>query len=237
MQHACASRRWGVVESHRVAEHDATLAKRRGQRFVGGVSSACVPDVGRNRRDRRSDRVRRRQCRARWSRRPSPSDERSGHQCGRAARAIGRSSTGYRSSTSTMTTRPPGGLVRADRSRMSYAALSSRPRSVGGKTASTAVTITAPTPHRNTRRRRVGRAFGNLAKAVRLPHGDVDAPIAGLRGFIGRLDQRIELADRRDVDGRTIEAGRSRGDFEPSSPASTRARSSPAGFPSCRCAR
>src|SRR5688500_11459711 len=90
-----------------------------------------------------------------------------------------------RSSTSTMTTRPLGGLVRADRRRMSYAALSSRPRETGGNTANTLVTITALTPHRNTRRRRVGRAFAEIAKAVRLPHRNVDAPIAGLRGFIG----------------------------------------------------
>src|SRR6187401_1715314 len=112
-----------------------------------------------------------------------------------------------RSSTSTITTRPLIGLVLIDRSRMSYAALSSLPNSAGGNTASTTVTSTAPTPHRNTRRRRVGRAFGNLATVVRLPHGNVDAPIAGLWGFIGGVDQRIEFADRRGFDGRAIEAG------------------------------
>src|SRR5687768_10360948 len=100
-----------------------------------------------------------------------------------------------RSSTSMMTMRSAGGFVRADRSRMSYAALSRRAKNVGGKTAIAAETRTAVTPHRNTRRRRGVRAFGDLATAVRLPHEDVDATIAGLRSLIWRLDQRIELAD------------------------------------------
>src|SRR6185503_9148791 len=113
-----------------------------------------------------------------------------------------------RSSTSTMTTRPLRGLLLMDRSSMSYAALSDRPSSAGVKTASTAATITAPTPHRNTSRHRGGRALRKLATAVRLPHSDVDAPIAGLRGFIGSLDQGIELTNRGDFDAGITESGR-----------------------------
>ena len=60
MQHARARLGWGVVECHRVAEHDATLAKRRGQRIVEVAAALRSEPSGWSHRDRRSDRVRRR---------------------------------------------------------------------------------------------------------------------------------------------------------------------------------
>ena len=113
MQDACARLKWGVIESHRMAQHDATLAKRRGQRFVGGGPSACLRAVG-------------------WT---AGSPYRSGSaktmssatvaapmSLRRAIRSPMRSRrqghwpivVRLRSSTSTMTMRPPGGLVRVD---------------------------------------------------------------------------------------------------------------------------
>ena len=42
MQDACARLKWGAIESHRMAQHDATLTERRGQRFVGVAPSAGI---------------------------------------------------------------------------------------------------------------------------------------------------------------------------------------------------
>ena len=69
-----------------------------------------------------------------------------------------------RSSTSTMTTRFPCGLVGIDRSRASYAKLSSRTRRAGRYTAKSAAKTTGMAPLTNTRRRwpAVLRDFGGL---------------------------------------------------------------------------